>query len=100
MILCVSDTGHAQVEEITAACCIPRPFCDGGISGEVEDVCMDCNNMPLQTASACYPSRRLMPDDAIILDTTPEGEPLCPPAIDESSFAAELSAAFSIRHRL
>jgi hypothetical protein len=66
-VLCVSGSDHIQVESLGTSCCMPRTSSDAGLYGDVSDHCVNCTDMPMQTASSWNSSRRQNHDCDVVV---------------------------------
>ncbi len=96
-VLCVSGSGHVEVEELNALCCTPRSSRGAGISGDADGSCMGCTDMPMQTASAWDPSRRQNTDDVLSVLCVVSAGDLVRPAASEEAFEDGPSPSTSSR---
>ena len=87
-VLCVSGSGHVEVEELNAPCCTPRAPRDAGISGGADGSCVGCTDMPMQTASAWDPSHRQNIDDVLSVICVVSAGDLVRPAASEEALEA------------
>ncbi len=66
-VLCVSGPDHIEVESLGTSCCMPRTSSDAGLYGDVSDHCVNCTDMPMQTASGWNSSRRQNHDGEAVI---------------------------------
>ena len=65
-VLCVSGPDHIHVESLGASCCMSRTPSEAGLYNDVNDHCVNCTDLPVQTASGWNSSRRQDHDGEVV----------------------------------